>query len=221
MEADIPSSARTELSVSEQAKTAEQEALKEEIRRRSALLEKKESAYAAQSKLLEAAEQKIRELVRSEGEADYRSRTLSAKLTSAEKALKEATDLKRTLERNYNKAQQEADKLRFELESTSQKLASLQDLRESRDVTSDQLEHKNRDLESKLSRMTGKVELYRGKIESLQRQISDKDTETALVQQKLELSMLSFRPIVMALMVRGVRKRKCPALRMFKISRTS
>ena len=83
-------SGQTAVSASEHAQSTEQEALKEEIRRRSALLEKKESAYQAQSKLLESAEQKIRELVRSEGEADYKARTLAAKLASTEKNLQQA-----------------------------------------------------------------------------------------------------------------------------------
>jgi chromosome segregation ATPase len=177
------------VSAAEHAKVTEQEALKEEIQRRSALLEKKETAYTAQSRLLEAAEQKIRDLVRSEGEAAYKSRTLSAKLTTTQKALDEVTLQKKSLERSVTKGQQDIDKLRFELQAVNQKLSALEERAQTRNQSTDQLDRKNRDLESKLARSTSKIDLYRGKVETLQRQLSDKDTEGVLIQQKLELAM--------------------------------
>lgn len=177
------------LSPAEHAQSTENEALQEEIRRRTAQLEMKEAGMLAQSRLLEAAEQKIRELVRSEGEADYKSRTLAAKLASTEKNLHQATQQRKTLERLLSKSQQDSEKLRFESQALSQQLQALQEAHQNRDQSTDKLEHKSRDLEAKLSRATSKMELYRGKLESLQRQLTDKDTEAVLHQQKLELAV--------------------------------
>lgn len=165
---------------------SENETLREELKRRSDLLVKKDGAHVAQVRRLEAAEKKIRELVRSEGEADYKSRTLAAKVASVEKSLAEAVRVRKALEKKLQNREQQVTELTSQSQSQSDRLEQLRTVSEKRSQSADTLEQQNRDLESKLARAIGKVELYQGKIESLQRQVSDKETEYELAHQKLD-----------------------------------
>lgn len=165
---------------------SENESLREELKRRSDLLVKKDGAQVAQAKRLEAAEKKIRELVRSGGEADYKSRALAAKVASVEKSLDEAVRVRKALEKKLQNRDLQLAELNNQNQSQSDRLEQLASVSEQRGQSAENLEQQNRDLEIKLSRAIGKVELYQGKIASLQRQLGDKQTEQEMVAQRLD-----------------------------------
>ncbi len=169
--------------------TADNEKLREELQRRADLIDKKDSSSAGQVRRLEAAENKIRELVRSESEADYKSRTLTAKLSSQAKELEESLAHRKALEKKLHNSQQQFNEANLQVQSQATRLEQLRSVSEQRSLSSDSLEQQNRDLEAKLGRAVGKLELYHGKVQSLGRQIADKDTELVLHQQKLDLAL--------------------------------
>lgn len=166
----------------------EQEHLREELQRRNDLIEKKDSSYQAQVRKMELADARIRELVHSEGEANYKSRAAAGKLGHMEKTLSDSENVRKALEKKLQNSLLQTNELTKQVHSQANLLEQLRAASDKHSQDSVGLQQYNRDLEGKLARAVGKLELYQNKLQSLQRQISDRETELTLAHQKADMS---------------------------------